>query len=86
MSKTPRIEARFFLFRLDLNNRLNLHGCIQRQCIRPNGTTRVIPNRLIEHLHYNVGTAVHYQVLMFEFSVRVDYSEYLMGLESKLDG
>mmetsp|Transcript_7833 Transcript_7833/g.16930 ORF Transcript_7833/g.16930 Transcript_7833/m.16930 type:complete len:130 (+) Transcript_7833:586-975(+) len=40
----------------------------------------MISHRFVEYLHDQVGTPVHDEMLVFEFGVRVDYSENLHDL------
>jgi hypothetical protein len=70
----------FFLIvnvRLEFNYHLNLHGHIQWQGVRSDCASRMIPNRLIEHLHHEIRASVHDEVLMFEVHVGVHDTEDL---------
>ena len=73
----------FFLFRLDLDDRLDLDQSIQRQSVGTDGTTGVIADGLVKDLHDYVGAAVHDLVMELEVRRRVDNSKDLLVMNSR---
>ena len=67
----------FFLFRLDLDDRLDLDQSIQGQSVGTDGTTGVISDGLVKDLHNHIGTPVHNLMMELEVRRRVDNSKDL---------
>lgn len=73
----------FFLFRLDLDDRLDLDQSIQRQSVGTDGTTGVIADGLVKDLHNHVRTSIHNLVMELEVRRRVDNSKDLLVMNSR---
>ena len=69
--------SRLSLFRLDLNDRLDLDQSIQRQGVGTDGTSGMITDGLVKDLHNHIGTPVHNLMMELEIRRRVNNTKDL---------